>query len=109
MRIENGDDYSVVIDNNNGTRNHQFYISREPDGLFIRLHAARHGINFFVSNENIDDLEIDIALEYILSGMIGILIYMFQQKPDFPEEKIVKLQNILMQGDMVNKLQRMMK
>ena len=55
MRIENGDDYSVVIDNNNGTRNHQFYISREPDGLFIRLHAARHGINFFVSNENIDD------------------------------------------------------
>jgi hypothetical protein len=61
------------------------------------------------NNGNIDVVEIDIVLEYILSGMIGILIYMFQQKPDFPEEKIIKLQNILMQGDMVNKLQRMMK
>ncbi len=50
-----------------------------------------------------------LHLNTFLSGMIGILIYMFQQKPDFPEEKIVRLQNILMQGDMVNKLQRMMK
>jgi len=58
---------------------------------------------------NIDLVEIDIILEYILSGMIGILIYMSQQNPNLLEEKIVKLQNILMQGDMVNKLQRMMK
>jgi hypothetical protein len=54
-------------------------------------------------------VEIDFMLEYIMSGMIGILIYMFQQKPNLPEEKIVLLQYTLMQGDMVNKLQKMMK
>jgi AcrR family transcriptional regulator len=56
---------------------------------------------------NIDLVEIDFMLEYILSGMIGILIYMFQQKPNLPEEKIVSLQYALMQGDMLNKLQKM--
>ena len=48
-------------------------------------------------------------LEYILSGMIGILIYIFQQKTNYPEEKLVSLQYTLMQGDMVNKLLSMMK
>jgi len=57
---------------------------------------------------NIDLVEIDFMLEYILSGMIGILIYIFQQTPNLPEEKIVSLQYTLMQGDMVKKLQRMM-
>lgn len=58
---------------------------------------------------NIDLVEVDFMLEYILSGMIGIMIYMFQQKPNIPEEKIVSLQYTLMHGDMVNKLQKMMK
>lgn len=58
---------------------------------------------------NIDLVEIDIMLEYILSGMIGILIYMSQQNPNLLEEKILSLQYILMQGDMVNRLQKMMK
>lgn len=58
---------------------------------------------------NIDLVEIDIMLEYILSGMIGILIYMSQQNPNSLEEKILSLQYILMQGDMVNRLQKMMK
>ncbi|MBA4376045.1 MAG: hypothetical protein C0401_07735 [Anaerolinea sp.] len=58
---------------------------------------------------NIDLVEIDFMLEYILSEMIGILIYKFQQKPNLPEEKIVSLQYTLMQDNMVNKLQKMMK
>lgn len=58
---------------------------------------------------NIDLVEIDFMLEYVLSGMIGILIYMFQQRPNLPEEKIVSLQYSLMQGDIVNKLQKLMK
>jgi len=60
-------------------------------------------------NENIDPQEIDLILEYILSGMIGILIYLFQQKPSLSEEKIIALQYTLMQGDMVNKFQKMLK
>ncbi|NTV36836.1 MAG: TetR/AcrR family transcriptional regulator [Anaerolineaceae bacterium] len=58
---------------------------------------------------NIDLVEIDFMLEYILSGMIGILIYVFQQMPNLPEEKIVALQYTLMQDDMVKKLLKMMK
>ena len=61
------------------------------------------------NNGKIDLEEIDFMLEYILSGMIGILIYMFEQKPNFPEEKIESLQNTLLQGDMVNKLQKLMR
>lgn len=63
----------------------------------------------FQNKENIDLMEIDYMLEYILSGMIGILIYIFQQKPDLPEEKLVSLLYTLMHGDMVNKLQRRIK
>jgi AcrR family transcriptional regulator len=59
--------------------------------------------------ENVDLVEIDLMLEYILSGMIGILIYLFQQEPNLSEEKIISLQYALMQGDMLNKLQKMMK
>lgn len=65
-------------------------------------------IRAFKNKENIDLVEIDFILEYILSGMIGILLYIFQQTPNLSEDKIVSLQNTLMQGDMVNKLQRMM-
>jgi AcrR family transcriptional regulator len=58
--------------------------------------------------ENIDLVEVDFLLEYILSGMIGILIYLFQQEPNLPVEKIVSLQKALMKGDMVSKLQELM-
>lgn len=60
------------------------------------------------NKEEIDLEEVDFMLEYILSGMIGILIYIFQQKPNLSEEKIIALQYTLMQGDMVNKLQKML-
>jgi AcrR family transcriptional regulator len=57
----------------------------------------------------IDLVEIDFMLEYILSGMIGVLIYMFQQKPNLAEEKIISLQYNLMQGDMMKRLMKMMR
>jgi hypothetical protein len=61
------------------------------------------------NKEEIDLEEIDFMLEYILSGMIGILIYMFHQKPNLSKEKIISLQYVLLHGDMVNKLQKMMR
>jgi AcrR family transcriptional regulator len=61
------------------------------------------------NKEEIDLEEIDFMLEYILSGMIGILIYMFQQKPNLSKEKIISLQYVLLQGDMLNNLQKMMR
>jgi hypothetical protein len=71
--------------------------------------SLKSSIIFALKNKDEIDLEeIDFMLEYILSGMIGILIYVFQQKPNLSEEKIISLQNTLMQGDMVNKLQKML-
>lgn len=51
-------------------------------------------------------VEIDFLLEYILSGMIGILIYSFQQKSNISEEMLVSLQYNFMQDDMINKLHK---
>jgi len=59
--------------------------------------------------ENINPVEIDFALEYILSGLIGILMYSVQQKSKMPDEGLVALLYVLMQGDLVSKLQSMMK
>ncbi len=61
------------------------------------------------NKDKIDLFEIDFMLEYILSGMIGILIYINQQTPSLSEEKIISIQNALMHGDIVNKLQQMLK
>lgn len=73
-------------------------------------HSLKSSIIMALKNkEEIDLEEIEFMLEYILSGMIGILIYIFQQKPNLSKEKIISLQYTLMQGDMVNKLQKMIR
>lgn len=66
-------------------------------------------ISVLRDRENIDVEEMDLLLEYILSGMLGILIYIFQQKPELPVEKIVWLQYTLLQGDTLVRLQKMLK
>jgi hypothetical protein len=45
-------------------------------------------------------------LEYILSGLIAIFIYTFQNKPDLSEEQLVTIVYNLMRGDMLEKLQK---
>jgi AcrR family transcriptional regulator len=60
------------------------------------------------NKENIDQIEIEFLLEYILSGLIGILIFSDQQKSNLPEEKLVALLYSLMQDEMVSKLQRLL-
>jgi AcrR family transcriptional regulator len=55
---------------------------------------------------NINLVEIDLMLEYILSGLIAIFIYTFQNKPDLSEEQLVSIIYGLMKGDMLEKLQK---
>jgi AcrR family transcriptional regulator len=54
---------------------------------------------------SVNMVEIDLMLEYILSGLIAILIYTFQNKPDLSEEQLVSMIYGLMKGDMLEKLQ----
>lgn len=59
------------------------------------------------NKEEVDLLEIDLMLEYILSGMIAILIYSHHRNTGLAEEQLVEMLYGIMQGDMVSKLQRL--
>ncbi len=51
-----------------------------------------------------NDLELDYALEYMLSAMIGILTYWFKNGENVPKEKLIRLMYALMGGDGLKKL-----
>lgn len=53
---------------------------------------------------NVNVIEVDLMLEYILSGLIGILIYAFQNRPNIPEEQLVAMIYTLLKGDVSHKL-----
>jgi AcrR family transcriptional regulator len=55
----------------------------------------------------VDLIEVDLMLEYILSGLIGILMYAFQNRQNIPEERLVSTIYTLLQGDMSHKLQKL--
>lgn len=52
-------------------------------------------------------IEVDLMLEYILSGLIGILIYAFQNRQNIPEEQLISTIYTLLQGDMTHQLQNL--
>jgi len=54
---------------------------------------------------NVNFIEVDLMLEYILSGLIGILIYAFQNRQNIPEDQLVSMIYTLLQGDISHKLQ----
>ncbi len=55
--------------------------------------------------ESINIIEVDLMLEYILSGLIGILIYAFQNRQNMPEEQLISMIYTLLQGDISHRLQ----
>lgn len=52
-------------------------------------------------------IEVDLMLEYILSGLIGILIYAFQNRQNIPDEQLISIIYTLLQGDMSHRLQNL--
>ncbi len=50
------------------------------------------------------NLELDYALEYMLSAMIGILTYWFQSGENIPKEKLIRLMYELMGSDGLKRL-----
>lgn len=62
-----------------------------------------------LSIEGDDILEIDYALEYMLSAMIGILTYWFKNGENLTKENLIKLMYKLMDSDGVTKLAERLK
>jgi len=55
---------------------------------------------------NIDSIELDFALEFVLSAMIGIMSYWFRQDKILPAEKLVALIYDLMENGVVKRIQK---
>lgn len=54
--------------------------------------------------KNMDSLELDYSLEYLLSAMIGILTYWFKNDENMPREQLIALMYNLMSGDGLKQL-----
>jgi AcrR family transcriptional regulator len=62
-----------------------------------------------IADSNQDNLEIDYALEYMLSAMIGILTYWFKNGENLAKEDLVRLMYELMGSEGLLKLARKLK
>lgn len=60
-------------------------------------------------NEKETSLELDYALEYILSAMIGILTYWFKNNENIQKESLINLMYELMNSEGINKLAKQFK
>lgn len=58
----------------------------------------------FADNPNVDPVELDYILEYILSAMIGIMSYWFRKGKELPAEKLMELMNELMEKGVMKRL-----
>jgi AcrR family transcriptional regulator len=52
--------------------------------------------------------EMDLVLEYVLSGLTGVLIYATHSRPELTEEQLVAVLYNHLQGDMVAKIHRLL-
>lgn len=58
----------------------------------------------FAGNSAIDPIELDFILEYILSGMIGIMSYWFRQGKVLPAKDLIALMYEFMQNGVMNRI-----
>jgi AcrR family transcriptional regulator len=65
-------------------------------------------IDSIAQKDSVDLVEVDLILEYVLSGMIGILIYTFEKKTDMSDEQVFATLYGLFQNDMFRKLRELM-
>lgn len=60
----------------------------------------------FFEKKNLDPIEIDFILEYILSAMIGILSYWFKKDKVLPAQDLITLTHDLMENGVMKRLER---
>jgi AcrR family transcriptional regulator len=59
-----------------------------------------------LGKHNVDPIEFDFILEFVLSAMIGIMSYWFRQDKILPAEELVSLMYDLMENGVMNRIQR---
>ncbi|GFP75566.1 TetR/AcrR family transcriptional regulator [Clostridium fungisolvens] len=59
----------------------------------------------FLENYNVDSVEFDFILEFVLSAMIGIMSYWFSQDKILPAENLVLLMYDLMENGVMKRIQ----
>lgn len=92
--------YLGVLLGDNGDPSFQ---RRLKDGLKSSFMERLHG------RGSLGTLKIDLMLEYVLSGLIGVMIHVFEEKPDFPPEELLRLTYGLFQGDKLRELYNLVK
>lgn len=91
---QNGKYYSILLgDNGDPAFASKIKISIKP--LIMRSISEKVDINH---------IELDFILEYILSAMIGILSYWFRMNKVLPAEDLIALMYQLMDNEVMNKL-----
>ncbi len=60
----------------------------------------------FSRNYDLDPVEFDFILEYVLSGMIGIMSYWFRQDKILPAENLIALMYDVMENGVMKRLSR---
>lgn len=59
----------------------------------------------FLEKHNIDPIEFDFILEFVLSAMIGVMSYWFRQDKILPAEDLVSLMYDLMENGVMKRIQ----
>lgn len=59
----------------------------------------------FLEKHNVDPIEFDFILEFVLSAMIGIMSYWFRQDKILPAEDLVSLMYDLMENGVMKRIQ----
>jgi hypothetical protein len=60
----------------------------------------------FSENHDLNTIELDFILEYVLSAMIGIMSYWFRQDKVMPAEDLIALMYDLMQNGVMKRLSK---
>jgi AcrR family transcriptional regulator len=91
---QNSKYYSVLLGDNGDPA----FVSKLKNSIKPTLKQA------FSENHDIDSIEFDFILEYVLSAMIGIMSYWFRQDKVLPAEDLIALVYDLMQNGVMKRL-----
>jgi AcrR family transcriptional regulator len=90
-------------------QNHQYYTvllgDRGDPAFALKLkNTVKPMISRTLTSNDMDEIELDFILEYVLSAMIGILSYWFRQEKALPLEHLITLMYDLMENGVMIRL-----
>ncbi len=96
MYSENSKYYSVLL----GVNGDPSFAAKLKNSIKAKLKAQ-------IKATEMDELELDYSLEFVLAAMIGVLTHWFQSGGDIPKERLLALIYGLLSGEGIHGLQRL--